>query len=154
MMRWNTLIPAITGAFWLVGAAVAEPQPHFAPELLTQLRRSKEIYVATQRTDGKRSAAAPVWFAVVDDTIWFATRTGNHKANRIRRGSPVYFSVSGKGGPFVETRAEISTDGAMADRLGELYARKYWRAWLGMFRPSKEKIATGTDVLVHLTPSR
>ena len=133
---------------------MAEPQPRFPPEFLRQLQRSKEIYVATQRKDGKRSAAAPIWFGVVDDTIWFATRTGSHKAKRVRRGSPVYVSVTGKAGPFIETRAEISMDGAMADRLGTIYAQKYWRAWLGMFRPGHEKIAAGTDVLVHLTPAR
>ncbi|MBP1684602.1 MAG: Pyridoxamine 5'-phosphate oxidase like [Deltaproteobacteria bacterium] len=153
-MRWQTLLLAITGVLWLAGIAVAEPPPRFPAELLSQLLRSKEIYVATQRKDGRRSAAAPVWFGVVDDTIWFATRTGSHKANRIRRGSPVYVSVKGKDGPFVETRAEISTDGGMADRLGEIYAQKYWRAWVGMFRPGHKKIAAGTDVLVHLTPAR
>ncbi len=153
-MRWKTLIPAVTGMLSLASVSVAEPQPHFPAEFLSQLQRSKEIYVATQRKDGKRSAATPVWFGVLDDTIWFATRTGSYKAKRVRRGSPVFVSAKGKDGPFIETRAEISNDGAMADRLGTIYAQKYWRAWLGMFRPGHEKIAAGTDVLVHLTPTR
>jgi len=133
---------------------VAEPPTHFSPEFLRQLQRTKEIYVATQRKDGTRSTAAPVWFGTMDDTIWFATRTGSYKAKRVRRGSPVFVSVSGKDGPFIETKAEVSKDAAIADRLGEIYAQKYWMAWLGMFRPGHEKIAAGKDALIHLTPAQ
>jgi general stress protein 26 len=153
-MRSNAFILAVLGMLLLAGIAVAEPQTRFPPEFLSQLQRGKEIYVATQRQDGKRSAVAPVWFGVVDDTIWFATRTGSYKAKRVLRGSPVFVSVQGKDGPFIETRAEIVKDGALADRLGEIYSQKYWRAWLGMFRPGRKKIEAGKDVLIHLTPAR
>jgi hypothetical protein len=50
-------------------------------------------------------------------------------------------------------QAEIVKDGAIADRLGEMYAQKYWMAWLGMFRPSHDKLEAGEDVLIHLTPA-
>jgi hypothetical protein len=153
-MRWKTFMPAVTTMLWVAGATVAEPPTRFPPEFLSQLQHGKEIYVATQRKDGTRSAAAPVWFGVMDDTIWFATRTGSYKAKRVRRGSPVFVSVSGKDGPFIETKAEIVKDGTLADRLGTIYAQKYWRAWLGMFRPGHEKIAAGKDVLIHLTPAQ
>jgi hypothetical protein len=40
----------------------------------------------------------------------------------------------------------------MAERLGKIYSRKYWIAWLGMFRPSREKIESGKNLLICLTP--
>jgi len=124
----------------------------FPSALAVQLARSKEIYVATQRKDGTRSDAAPVWFAVIDNAIWFATKSSSNKAKRIGRGSPAWVSVNGESGPFVKMKAEVVKDPAMADRLGAIYAKKYWIAWAGMFRPGSAKITDGSNVLVRLTP--
>ena len=124
----------------------------FPAQFSTQLAKNKEIYVATQRKDGRRATAVPVWFGVMDNAIWFTTSPGSHKARRVRHGSPVFVSVAGKDGPFVETKAEIIKDGALADRLGEIYKEKYWIAWLGFFRPSRARNESGKTILLRLTP--
>ncbi len=137
----------------LSGLAMADQSPSFPDSFLRQLQESKQIYVATQRKDGARSIASPVWFGIIDNQIWFATKVGSHKAARVKRGSPLFVSVTGKDGPFVKARAEVVTDGALADRLGQIYAQKYWMAWIGLHRPSRQKIESGEDVLIHLMPA-
>ena len=143
------------GAFlWATGAAVAEPPPvTFPPDVVARLVQDKEIYVATARKDGAHSKAVPVWFGFMDNAIWFTTGPESHKGRRVQRGSPVFVSVQGKDGPFIKTKAEIVKDGALADRLGELYARKYWIAWLGFFRPSRARNESGKTILLRLTPA-
>ncbi len=148
-LRW--LLPLLA-TLLLSGSTMAEPAPSFPAGFLRHLQDSKQIYVATQRKDGTRSAASPVWFGIIDNQIWFATKVGSHKAGRVKRGSPLFVSVSGKEGPFVKTRAEIVKDGAVADQLGQIYAQKYWMAWVGLHRPSRQKIESGEDVLIHLIP--
>ena len=125
----------------------------FPPDFVARLKQCKEIYVATLRKDGNRSNAVPVWFGFMDDAIWFTTGPQSHKARRVRRGSPLLVSVDGKGGPFVQTIATIVKDGALAERLGELYNEKYWIAWLGFFRPSRARNDSGKTVLLRLTPA-
>lgn len=124
----------------------------FPSSFTVQLAHAKEIYVATQRQDGTQSNAAPVWFGVLDNAIYFATKPDNNKARRIGRGSPAWVSAQGKHGPFIKLRAEIVKDPVRADRLGEIYDKKYWIAWAGFFRPSAGKIADGSNVLIRLTP--
>ena len=136
------------------GRAVAERAlTGFPPDFVAHLQKVKEIYVATQRKDGTRSTAVPVWFGWMDDAIWFTTSPTSHKGKRVRAGSPVFVSVEGKDGPFIKTKAEIIKDGAVADRLGALYSKKYWIAWLGFFRPSRARNESGKTVLLKLTPS-
>ena len=151
-MKRSLLQTLLIGMVVLTGTAMADEMKSFSPEFMSKLNQSKQIYVATERKNGARSAAVPVWFGVIDNAIWFATLPDNHKAKRVKRGSPMYISVEGKDGPFIKAKAEIVQDGAMAERLGEIYARKYWIAWLGMFRPSREKIETGKNLLLRLTP--
>ena len=123
------------------------------PDMAEQLTRAKEIYVATQRKDGKRSAAVPVWFGLMDNAVWFTTGPSSHKAKRIQRGSPVFMAVKGTDGPFVKMKAEIISDGAQAERLGTIYGQKYWIAWLGLFRPSRARNESGKTILLKLVPS-
>ena len=146
---------ALIGALTVVlSKSMAEqPASAFAPDFLQELSQSKEIYVATVRKDGTRSAAVPIWFALMDDAIWSSTSPSSHKARRVHRGSPMLVSARGTDGPFVKANAEVVKDGALAERLGELYARKYWRAWLGFFRPGRAKLEAGTIVLLKLTAS-
>lgn len=125
----------------------------FPPDFMAQLHGKKEIYVATERKNGTRSSAVPVWFGVMDGSIWFTTAPDSHKGRRVKRGSPIYVSVQGKEGPFIKTKAEIVRDGALADRLGEIYKEKYWIAWLGFFRPSRSRNESGKTVLLRLTPA-
>lgn len=151
-MRCQTFISTVMGIVVLAGTAMADPTTRFPPEFVGQLQHSKEIYVATLRKDGRRSTVVPVWFGILDDAILFASLPDNHKAKRVKRGSPIFVSVQGKDGPFIKTKAEIVKDGAVAERLGQIYSQKYWIAWVGMFRPSRAKIETGKNVLIRLTP--
>ncbi len=121
-------------------------------EVAEKLADAKTIYVATERKDGLRSRPAPVWFGVMDGAIWFTTSPESHKGKRIRRGSPVYISVKGKDGPFLRMKAEVVQDGEIAERLGRLYERKYWIAWLGFFRPSRERVESGQTLLIRVSP--
>jgi len=125
----------------------------FPADFVARLKRGKEIYVATRRKDGSRSKAVPVWFGLMDDAIWFTTGPHSHKVRRVRRGSPLFVSAEGRDGPFVRTTATVVTDGALAERLGELYNDKYWIAWLGFFRPSRARNDSGKTVLLRLTPA-
>ena len=152
-MKCPLLKTLLIGMVVLAGTAMADETRSFPPEFVNKLNQKKQIYVATERKSGARSTAAPVWFGVIDNDIWFATLPNNHKARRVKRGSPMYISVEGKDGPFIKAKAEIVRDGAMAERLGEIYSRKYWIAWLGMFRPSREKIESGKNLLIRLTPA-
>ena len=124
----------------------------FPSSFAVQLARAKEIYVATERKDGSRSGAAPVWFGVVDNAIYFATKSDSNKARRIGRGSPAWVSVQGKHGPFIKLHASVVKDPVIADRLGEIYRKKYWTAWAGFFRPGAGKISDGSNVLIRLAP--
>ena len=135
------------------GSAIAQQaRPSFPPEFVAQLKGADEIHVATVRKDGTRSSVVPVWFGWMDDAIWFTTSPTSHKAKRIQRGSPLFVSATGKDGPFIKTKAEIIRDGAVADRLGELYKDKYWIAWMGFFRPSASRNESGKTILLRLTP--
>lgn len=116
------------------------------------LRTQKEIYVATRRADGSRSQAAPIWFWSDGRVLYFSTSPDSHKAKRIRKGSPVFFSLQGKDGPFFEGTAEIVTDLEVVKRLGDEYAHKYWIAWWGLFRPRPGRVAGGKTMVVKVTP--
>jgi hypothetical protein len=136
------------------GVIMAEPPAaSFPPDFVARLQQAKEIYAATQRKDGSRSEVVPVWFGFVDNAIWFTTDPKSHKGRRLKHGSPMFVSTQGKDGPFIKTKADIVNDPAMAERLGELYSKKYWIAWLGFFRPSRARVESGKVVLVRLTPA-
>ncbi|MCX8073775.1 MAG: pyridoxamine 5'-phosphate oxidase family protein [Candidatus Binatia bacterium] len=152
-MRWRaTILCAVGVVFGLTTVGRAQLLPQGLPlEVAEKLVEAKQIYVATQRQDGSRSEAAPVWFGIMEGAVWFTTSPDSHKGKRIRRGSPVFVSVQGKKGPFVRLRAEIVNDGDKAEALGKIYERKYWLAWLGFFRPSKERVQSGKVLLIRLT---
>ncbi len=136
------------------GIAMAEqPAASFPQEVVARLQQAKEIYVATQRKDGTRSKVVPVWFGVVDNAIWFTTDPKSNKGRRLKHGSPMFVSMEGKDGPFIKTKPEIVNDPAVAERLGDLYSKRYWIAWLGFFRPSRAGVESGKVVLVRLTPA-
>ena len=124
----------------------------FPSSFAVQLARAKEIYVATQRKDGSQSDATPVWFGVLDNAIYFATKSDSIKARRIGHGSPAFVSAQGKHGPFLKLHASVVKDPVIADRLGEIYEKKYWIAWAGFFRPGASKISDGSNVLIRLAP--
>lgn len=135
-------------------SAMAEQPRGFPPEFVAQLESAKQIYVATERKDGSRSKAVPVWFGYMDNAVWFTTGPESHKGKRVKRGSPIYVSAQGENGPFIKAKAEVIKDGAIADRLGELYSKKYWIAWFGFFRPSRARNESGKTILLRLTPAQ
>jgi len=134
--------------------AMGEQEPaSFPPEFVAQLDKVKEIYVATERKDGTRSKSVPVWFGYMDNAVWFTTSPDSHKGKRVKRGSPMWVSAQGENGPYIKTKAEVIKDGALADRLGDMYSKKYWIAWAGFFRPSRARNESGKTILLRLTPA-
>lgn len=118
-----------------------------APDVQRSLRESKEILVATRRKSGTRSTIAPIWFWYDGgDELFFTTSPRSWKARRLVRGSPLYVWVGSERGPFLVGTAEPLTDPATIERMGEAYARKYWIAWLGFFRPRANRVADGRTV--------
>lgn len=144
-----------TVAFLLVSAvllATVRSASALPVDVESALRSQKEIYLATRRADGSRSKAAPIWFWSDGRVLYFSTSPESHKAKRIRKGSPVFFSLQGKDGPFFEGTAEIVTDLELVGRLGDEYAHKYWIAWMGLFRPRPSRVAAGKTTVVRVTP--
>jgi general stress protein 26 len=123
---------------WSVRAAALPPATEAA------LRTADLIYVATRRRDGSLSTVAPIWFYYrPDGTLFFTTSPGSWKAKRIAVGSPLSIWVGAEDGPFVEGRAQPTTDRALIDEMGQAYGEKYWIAWLGFFRPRSDRVADG-----------
>lgn len=118
------------------------------------LRTAKEIYVATQRRDGTRSKAAPVWFMYDQGTVFFSTKTSSYKARRLRNGGPVYVSVGSPDGPAFEGHGTLVSDPDLIDRMAVHYRKKYWIAWLGLFVPNKGRVAAGKTTIVKVTPAK
>jgi general stress protein 26 len=104
---------------------------------------SQLIYVATQRRNGGGSASRPVWFMYDQGKLFFTTSPTSWKARRIAAGSPLLINVGRKDGPFFVGHAEPVHDGALIDRMGRAYAKKYWLARLGLFRPRSARVAAG-----------
>jgi PPOX class probable F420-dependent enzyme len=124
----------------------------FPPDVATALRTSKEIYVATKRADGSQSKVVPVWFMYDGDAIYFATAPDSYKVKRIRHGSPLLVWVGSATGPHFVGKATLETDPELAARMAPVYSKKYWIAWLGLFRPNPERVRSGKTILVEVVP--
>jgi hypothetical protein len=116
------------------------------------LRTAKQIYVATQRADGSRSAAAPVWFMYDDGAVYFSTGVSSHKAKRLRRGGRAWVNVGAPDGPGFEGWGQVVNDPERIDRMAGHYRQKYWIAWLGFFVPNRERVAAGKTVIIRIAP--
>ncbi|MBX3025489.1 pyridoxamine 5'-phosphate oxidase family protein [bacterium] len=144
MMDRRDMLKIAAGAVaWLLwpraGRGAALP-----PATEAALRASDLIYVATRRRDGSLSAVAPIWFYYRGDgTLFFTTSPTAWKAKRIAAGSPLYIWVGAEDGPFVQGRAQPTTDAALIDQMGAAYAEKYWIAWAGFFKPRSSRVAEG-----------
>ena len=139
-----------TGLF-LVAMAASSRAATIPPEVDGALRTQSEIYIATQRAEGARSKAVPVWFWWDADhqVLYTSTSPTAHKAKRIRKGSPVFVATS-KDGPFLEGTAEIVTDPTLVETIGAGYSNKYWIAWLGLFRPRVARVQSGKTVVIKV----
>ena len=116
------------------------------------LARAKNLYVATERKDGSRSDAKPIWFVLEDDAVWFTTVPTSWKAKRVKLGRPLHVNVGSPSGPYFKGRGTLIADPAIAARMGPVYARRYWLAWLGFFRPRPERVRAGKTLIVRVTP--
>ncbi|HJY85121.1 MAG TPA: hypothetical protein VKK81_29065 [Candidatus Binatia bacterium] len=133
-------------------AAIVPGASGFSTEVEAALKTEKHIYVATQRLKGEWGTPAPVWFMYDGEAVYLTTAPTSHKAHRIHRGSPVRVWVGKKEGPFFEGRAYFVKDQAVVERMAEAYRHKYWIAWLGLFRPRPERVATGKTLIVKIVP--
>ena len=144
---------ALAAFIWLMWPAPAHAATSLPPATETALRSSDLIYVATRRRDGALSAISPIWFAYQDGKIFFTTSPESWKAKRIAKGSAVYIWVGSKNGPFIEGSAERVADPGLVDRMGEAYAKKYWIAWLGFFKPRSSRVSDGKTNAYLVTPT-
>jgi len=143
------LAVALTWLAWPAPAAAAS----LPPETEAALRDSDLIYVATRRKNGALSEIKPIWFFYEDGKIFFTTSPDAWKAKRIAAGSPLYIWVGKKDGPFLEGKAEQVTDPALVDRMGAAYAKKYWIAWAGFFKPRSDRVTAGKTLAYLVTPT-
>jgi hypothetical protein len=149
MHRMSMLMFVLCGIFV---AAIASASAGFSPEVTGALQSSKEIYVATKRPNGTLSKVVPVWFMFDGEAIYFATLPTSHKAKRIAKGSPLYVWVGSADGPHFVGPAELVRDPDVAARMAPVYAKKYWIAWLGLFKPNAERVRSGKTLIVKVRP--
>ena len=120
---------------------------------IARLHTAKEIYLSTQRKSGAWGSAAPVWFWYTDEVIYLTASPSSYKAKRILDGrNTVRIAVGGRDGPTFTGTAEIFTDAAIVERMGEAYNNKYWLAWLGFARPRVSRVESGKTVAIKVTP--
>jgi hypothetical protein len=124
----------------------------FDADVRAALGAAKNLYVATERRDGSRSEAAPIWFMADEDALWFTTVPSSWKARRVRLGRPLHVHVGTRTGPYFKGRGTLVTDPAVAARMAPVYAERYWLAWLGFFRPDPARVRAGKTVIVRVTP--
>ena len=151
--RRHALRLLLAGLAWLLCPAPARAAT-LPAATEAALRDSSLIYVATRRRNGALSAIKPIWFYYDDGKIFFTTEPGSWKAKRIAAGSPLYIWVGSERGPFVQGTAERVTDSALVDRMGEAYAKKYWIAWLGLFKPRSGRVSSGKTNAYLVTPTQ
>jgi len=142
----------ITGVVFAIACATIAAAASFPSDVVTALRSSKQLYVATRRADGSQSKVVPVWFMFDGDAIYFATAPQSYKARRIRRGSPLFVWVGSADGPHFVGKATVEKDPELAARMAPVYSQKYWIAWLGLFRPDPERVRSGKTVIIKVVP--
>lgn len=125
---------------------------HFDAGVRTALATARNLYVATERKDGSRSDATPIWFMLDEDAVWFTTVPSSWKAKRVRLGRPLHVHVGSRTGPYFKGRGTLVTDPAVAARMAPVYAARYWLAWLGFFRPNPTRVRDGKTVIVRVVP--
>ena len=61
--------------------------------------------------------------------------------------------VGSADGPHFVGKATLEKDPELAARMAPVYSKKYWIAWLGLFRPDPERVRSGKTVLVKVVPA-
>ena len=119
---------------------------------IDELRKAKVIYIATVRSDGSLSKAAPAWFTLTArDEILLQTRPNTAKAKRIRRRSPVIVRIGGRSGSTFIGWGEITADPAMVGQIVSEFPKKYLLARFGFHRPNREMFDNGQIVAIKIT---
>lgn len=119
------------------------------------LSKANLIYIATVRKDGNQSTAVPVWFITTSDNqVLIQTGPNTWKAKRIKRGSPALIWIGESTGPAFIGKAEIVQDKSLQDQVIDQYPKRYLLARVGLHRPTREKIDSGTIVVIRITPTR
>lgn len=132
----------------LFGPTSVPARAELPAEVREALVEEELIYTATDRKDGTRSDAAPIWFWYdgKSDFLYTSTSPDSWKAKRIARGSPLHIWVGEEDGPYLVGEAEKITDPATVTLMGEKYSDKYWIAWLGLFRPRADRVTEGKTI--------
>jgi hypothetical protein len=152
MMDRRSFLRVAASAAAMLSSGVARAAG-IPPATEQALEKASLIYVATRRKSGDRSEAAPIWFLYEKGELFFTTSPGSWKAKRIARGSPLYIWVGSENGPFLIGQAKPETDPAVIAHMGEEYAKKYWIAWLGLFRPRPDRVAEGKTLAYRVALS-
>lgn len=114
------------------------------PETLEEgLRDDDLIYLSTRRKSGQWSSPAPIWFWYNNNRIYFTCSPDSWKGKRLKEAGPVRIRVGTDDGPEISGEATRIYDLDLVDTLGEAWSKKYWIAWLGLFRPRRDRIETG-----------
>jgi len=124
----------------------------FDANVRSALATAKNLYVATERKDGSRSDAAPIWFMADEEAVWFTTVPSSWKAKRVKLGRPLHVNVGTREGPYFKGRGTLVSDPAVAARMAPVYSGRYWIAWLGFFRPNPERVRAGKTLIVRVVP--
>jgi PPOX class probable F420-dependent enzyme len=113
------------------------------------LRDAKYLLLETQRTDGSW-VGAPMWFAVVNDTIFLRTQADSPKVRRMSRRPIVKVTpCTMRGKPrddYIECMARL----APQEREGE--AEAALRRGYGLLRQAFNRFARNDHVYLELTP--
>jgi len=112
-------------------------------DLIKGLQEDDLIYVSTRRKNGSWSSQAPIWFWYDHNSIYFTCSPGSWKARRLKEKGPVRIHVGSDDGPEILGEATRVYDLDLVDRLGDAWNAKYWIAWLGFFRPRRDRIQSG-----------
>src|SRR5262249_10557021 len=139
----------------LVAAALASWARVASARDTRALAKASYVYVATLRKAGSQRAQVPVCsIPTAGDQVLIDTNTDSWKARRIERGSPVLVWIGSRTGPAFIGRGELVADRAVQDEMIKQIPRKYWLAWLGPLRPTREKVDARENVTVPLSPLR
>ena len=125
------------------GVSDAQGGPREPGSPLQDLEEDDLIYLSTRRKGGQWSQQAPIWFWYNDQTIYFTCSPDSWKAKRLQEGGPVRIRVGSADGSEITGQATRIHDLELVDALGDAWGAKYWIAWLGLFKPRRDRIQSG-----------
>ena len=172
MIDRRTLLEALVGLLFAPSAlARAQSSPAKAPvgpASEQSLAESPYVYVSPLRSNGEESRChGEVWYGWIDGSVVVITAARTWKARSLARGlarARIWVGDYGRvkkmigsnqafrNGPSFLARAELVRDGALLDRLLEVYEKKYpaeIKNWRG---PMRAGYRDGSRVLIRYVP--